>query len=408
MSFSSDAAGYDSYRGVSTNPLLEYDANVLLHKLSELVSTINIETNGLATAALQETLIDLAEQIRNLFNATSCDYYAEVVAINTKLESILTHVSAIDGAQGILALLSEIKAAMPDLTEATQLQHTSYFAQFQTSLNELDTILNAIQADVNYALNSLNSNLTNTSVLVEIKPVIESVQTLTASLYNLLSVDFSVTTVGTDINTISTILTSLLDVQRRISSTVTTISEGLALDPNLLIKLDEIKESIDNISISTSPGDGNSTPSTLLETYTYDIKHVLSTDIRSYLSLLASNISVDEGSGFKGGITGGNQVSYPNIVFIDLPLIDTEYSFDIPAATKRYSFRIVSFDNQTLLRYAFKNNIVATGTPVGNEGFYYLDVQSEEQEFSLRLGADLTIFMATNIANTRIAFKYWT
>lgn len=103
----------------------------------------------------------------------------------------------------------------------------------------------------------------------------------------------------------------------------------------------------------------------------------------------------------------------PRITQIPLVLKNTQYTFQFPQGTKKYSIRNRDFigetttDNLGTIRYAYQPGLVATPIFDGVNSFGVLNPKDVLIEEGLNLQQDMNIYFATDTDDVPLTIEYW-
>lgn len=99
----------------------------------------------------------------------------------------------------------------------------------------------------------------------------------------------------------------------------------------------------------------------------------------------------------------------PHLKHLDLVNIDTEYVYQIPTGTKKFTIksRENTNDNNGIVRIAYQTGIVANAIPVDGNSYTTIQPGIELEESNVVLETPLNVYLATDTANLPLTIEYW-
>lgn len=137
---------------------------------------------------------------------------------------------------------------------------------------------------------------------------------------------------------------------------------------------------------------------------------VLSSPLAVYFSSNTPNVVVTVKYWGAAPLLVSNPRSTPHLKTIFLNSADTQYTFQLPIETKKYTIkcRDNNNDNSGIIRAAYVSGLVAEGLNVNGNSYTTIQPGNELQEFNVLLSDYLNIYLASSTSNLPVTVEYWT
>lgn len=396
MTYSTDLSSYQTYRDGSTLNLSVDQAQLLLR----LATAVDADTA--TQTSIDSTLAAIATLLTD-------DIEVNIESMKSTIEVIAAHAASNKNYTANLVDITSDVEFIKNVVTTFNVDKANALNQ-QTLINRLNTISTQITGlKSTSTLDSLEADVeANTALLEAIDATLTNVDTSITSDAN--KQDTQITTQG-DILTQVQEIYSLLASDQLESGALVGLDANLGINDTLLTLIQDLRNY--SLTLTGTQMEAVITSIQKLDTAITETRMstivFLLTDIKTFLQ---GGITVNGGAGAGTNtiiLANDLLVAKPSVRNLTLGTANSEYSLTLPTGTRRFTLKARSDDGDTegIIRYSFVSGVVATGAPVGDEGYYTIQCGVEDTEFQINLNEPMSIYLASPTSNVSIALKYW-